>query len=126
MPPTHSAGPNWIHGTNNNPIMELAQKTKTGTGSWGVQPWVIDEAGEKLPPSDADIYSTMLWDIIKEAFAHSNKNTGTINPDESLLDFFHHEAAKRLPDHSPDAEKKRKIMHQMAETWGAYVGTHGE
>ncbi|KAI1147132.1 FAD/NAD(P)-binding domain-containing protein [Nemania diffusa] len=118
------AGPNWIHGTNNNPILELAQKTNTATGSWTAKTSVMDEAGKILPLSDAEIYSDMMWDIIGKAFTHSNKNSGTISVKESLLDFFSKELAERIPDQSPDSEDKRKLMYQIAESWGAYVGNH--
>ncbi|KAI1826525.1 FAD/NAD(P)-binding domain-containing protein [Xylaria intraflava] len=117
-------GPNWIHGTNNNPIMDVAQKTGTATGSWTVQMSVVDEAGAMLSPSDAQFYSEMMWDIIETAFTHSNRNCNTISPDESLSDFFSREVAKRIPETSVDFERGRKIMHQIAESWGAYVGSH--
>ncbi|KAI0506302.1 flavin-containing amine oxidoreductase [Xylaria bambusicola] len=118
------AGPNWIHGTNNNPIMELAQSTNTLTGSWTAKTSVVDETGKMLPPHEAEVYSNMMWEIIGAAFTHSNRNTSTISPDESLLDFFNKELARRIPENSPDWEKKRKIMSQIAESWGAYVGNH--
>ncbi|GAW21524.1 hypothetical protein ANO14919_110470 [Xylariales sp. No.14919] len=118
------AGPNWIHGTNNNPIMELAQATNTSTGSWTAKTSVVDETGKMFPPSEAEVYSDMMWDIIGSAFNYSNRNTSTISPDESLLDFFNKELARRIPENSPDYEKKRKIMSQIAESWGAYVGNH--
>ncbi|KAI8625692.1 FAD/NAD(P)-binding domain-containing protein [Xylariaceae sp. FL1651] len=118
------AGPNWIHGTNNNPIMELAQQTNTATGSWTTKTSVIDEAGNILPLPDAEVYSDMMWDIIGAAFTHSNKNCATISADESLLDFFNRELVKRIPDDAPDCDRRRRIMYQIAESWGAYVGNH--
>jgi hypothetical protein len=123
--PTRSAGPNWIHGTNNNPILEIAQKTSTATGSWTAKTSVIDDTGKLLPLPDAKVYSDMMWDIIGTAFAHSNKNCSTISPEESLLDFFNEELTKRIPE-SPGYEQKRKIMYQIAESWGAYVGNHSK
>ncbi|TGJ80965.1 hypothetical protein E0Z10_g7798 [Xylaria hypoxylon] len=126
LTPEHlvDTGPNWIHGTNNNPIMELAQSTNTAAGSWTAKTSVVDETGKMLPPPEAEVYSDMMWDIIGTAFRHSNRNTSTISPDESLLDFFNRELARRIPENSPDYEKKRKIMSQIAESWGAYVGNH--
>ncbi|GAP83094.1 putative flavin containing amine oxidoreductase [Rosellinia necatrix] len=118
------AGPNWIHGTNNNPIMELAQKTNTATGSWTTSTSVVDETGKMVPSFDAEMYSNMMWDIIGNAFTHSNKNTSTIHSSESLIDFFNRELAERIPGDSPDCAKKRNFMYQMAESWGAYVGNH--
>ncbi|KAI1196914.1 FAD/NAD(P)-binding domain-containing protein [Nemania serpens] len=118
------AGPNWIHGTNNNPIMELAQKTNTATGFRTATSSIVDEAGKVLPTPDAEACSTMMWDIIGTAFTHSNRNTSAIGSNESLLDFFGRQLAERIPENSPNASQKRKIMLQIAESWGAYVGSH--
>ncbi|KAI2630038.1 FAD/NAD(P)-binding domain-containing protein [Xylaria nigripes] len=117
-------GPNWIHGTNNNPILDLAQKTGTATGSPDAKVSIVDEAGKTLPLSDAQIYSEMMWDIIAAAFTHSNTNCHTIGPDESLFDFFYRELTRRLPETSPDHEKRRNIMYQVVQAWGTYVGSH--
>lgn len=106
--------------------MELAQSTNTLTGSWTAKTTVVDETGKILPPLEAEVYSDMMWEIIGAAFTYSNRNTATISPDESLLDFFNRELARKIPENSPDWEKKRKIMSQIAESWGAYVGNHGE
>ncbi|RYC58127.1 hypothetical protein CHU98_g8071 [Xylaria longipes] len=118
------AGPNWIHGTNNNPMMELAKKTNTATGFPTAKTSVVDETGKMIPSPDAEKYTEMMWDIIGTAFTHSNRNSSAIGVDESLLDFFRSELTTRLPEHSPDYEKKRKVMSQVAESWGAYVGNH--
>ncbi|KAI1438419.1 FAD/NAD(P)-binding domain-containing protein [Xylaria sp. CBS 124048] len=117
-------GPNWIHGTNNNPIMDIAQKTNTAAGSWTAKMSVVDETGAMLPPADAQFYSGMMWDIVETALAHSNKDCNTISPDESLFDFFDKELDRRIPDTLPDGDKKRKMMRQVAESWGTYVGSH--
>lgn len=106
--------------------MELAQKTNTATGSWTAKSSIVDEAGKILPTPDAEACSNMMWDIIGTAFTHSNRNTSAIGANESLLDFFGRQLAERIPEHSPDASQKREIMFQIAESWGAYVGSHGE
>ncbi|KAI0206725.1 hypothetical protein F4808DRAFT_405072 [Astrocystis sublimbata] len=58
------------------------------------------------------------------AFAHSNQSCPTIDPNESLFNFFDREFACRVPRSSPDYETKRKVLLQIAESWGAYVGNH--
>ncbi|OTA70390.1 FAD/NAD(P)-binding domain-containing protein [Hypoxylon sp. EC38] len=118
------AGPNWIHGTNDNPILDLAKETKTIVGQWDEKSSVFDEAGKQIPLSDAITYSTIMWDIVGDAFAYSNKYSATISPDESLWDFFQKEVPKRIPDSETDFEKKRNIVYQLAEQWGAFVGSH--
>ncbi|KAI1081340.1 FAD/NAD(P)-binding domain-containing protein [Whalleya microplaca] len=117
------AGPNWIHGTNGNPILDLAKATETAVGTWDTKSSVFDEGGKPLSLSDATIYLDIMWDIVSAAFRHSNKHSATINPDESLWDFFQKEVAKRIPDTKPDYEQKRKYVFQIAECWGAFVGS---
>ncbi|KAI0134522.1 flavin-containing amine oxidoreductase [Xylariales sp. AK1849] len=116
-------GPNWIHGTNDNPILDIAKETKTTVGSWDTRSYVFNEDGKLLALADGEIYSSIMWDIIQEAFAHSNKNSATISPDESLWDFFKKEVIRRIPESKPDFEKKREFVFQMAETWGAFIGS---
>lgn len=107
-------------------MMELAKKTDTATGSPTAKTSVVDETGKMLSSLDAENYTEMMWDIVGTAFTHSNRNSSTIGLDESLLDFFGRELVTRIPEHSPDYEKRRKTMSQVAESWGAYVGNHGE
>ncbi|KAI0008096.1 FAD/NAD(P)-binding domain-containing protein [Xylariaceae sp. FL0662B] len=125
LPFGHSvdAGPNWIHGTNDNPILDLAKETKTTVGSWDTKSAVIDEDGKPLSLSDAQIYSDIMWDIVAAAFRHSNKHSATISPDETLWDFFLKEVPRKIPDNKPDFERKRKFVYQIAECWGAFVGS---
>ncbi|KAI0152888.1 FAD/NAD(P)-binding domain-containing protein [Xylariaceae sp. FL1272] len=120
--PSGDAGPNWIHGTNDNPIMELAKQTQTGTGSVGDEENVFDGLGNWLPQEEASAYSEMMWDIIGSAFTHSQKNCMSIDSRESLLDFFHAEISKKIQDGTPDYEKKRAMLLQTAENWGNFVG----
>ncbi|KAI0024323.1 flavin-containing amine oxidoreductase [Xylariomycetidae sp. FL0641] len=117
------AGPNWIHGTDNNPILDIAKETKTAAGSWDSKITVVDELGKLLPLADGATYSGIMWEIVSAAFSHSNKNCASIDVNESLWDFFKSEVVKRIPDTEPDFDRKRKIVFQMAESWGAYVGT---
>lgn len=119
-----SAGPNWIHGTNDNPILDLANETKTATGQWEERSSVIDEAGNQLPALDAITYSTIMWDVVGAAFAYSNKYSATISPDESLWDFFQKEVPRRIPETEENFKRKRNYVYQLADQWGAFVGSH--
>ncbi|KAI1270623.1 FAD/NAD(P)-binding domain-containing protein [Xylariaceae sp. FL1019] len=118
------AGPNWIHGTNDNPIIDLAKQTQTGTGSVGADENVFDELGNLLPREEAATYSEIMWDIIGSAFTHSQQNCMSISPNESLLDFFQTEISKRLQDDTPECERKRALLLQTAQNWGNFVGNH--
>jgi hypothetical protein len=116
-------GANWIHGTSSNPILDLAKQTKTAIGSWDGKPYVYDEDGELLPVDDGEDYSAIMWDIILDAFKHSEKHCQDISPEESLLDFFHARIDDVVPETRPRYQRTREIVMHMAELWGAFVGS---
>lgn len=116
-------GPNWIHGTNNNPILDLARETDTAFGSWEASSNVFDEDGQPYSPEEGESYSTMMWDIVQAAFKHSNRNSAEIDPSESLLDFFKAKLRETIPETTEGWSRKRDIVLQMADLWGAFVGS---
>lgn len=116
-------GPNWIHGTNDNPMLELAKQTNTAVGSWDTTSYVFDEAGKLFDVKDGENYSNMTWDIIQDAFKHSNKNSTEIHYGDSLDDFFRQKVKEKIPDTEEDYERKRSIVLQVSELWGAFVGS---
>ncbi|CAK7269872.1 hypothetical protein SEPCBS57363_003820 [Sporothrix epigloea] len=131
-------GPNWIHGTKKNPILDLVRATNTvacrhdvdeqGVNLGGA---VFDGEGVMLPLDEGEALSTIMWTIIEEAFVHSNKDCSIIDPGESLYDFF----KQRLDAHILPAEtshtkaeadfdvRKRNLVLQMVDFWGAFVGS---
>ncbi|KIH86642.1 hypothetical protein SPBR_08270 [Sporothrix brasiliensis 5110] len=136
--PLVDMGPNWIHGTKDNPILDLVRATETVTSSHDVDEEgndlggaVFDVEGTILPLDEGEALSTIMWTIVEEAFVHSNTNCSTIDPGESLYDFF----VQRLDAHvtpagadATEAEReaisrKRKLVLQMADFWGAFVGS---
>ncbi|KAK3325760.1 hypothetical protein B0H66DRAFT_599903 [Apodospora peruviana] len=117
------AGPNWIHGTKENPIMDLANETKTITADWDTNSYVFDQDGKLFPLEDGTNYSTMMWNIIQDAFDYSNRCGSEINPGRSLLDFFQEQVKVRIPVTEEEYEKKRYAILQMSELWGAFVGS---
>ncbi|CAK7208739.1 hypothetical protein SBRCBS47491_000193 [Sporothrix bragantina] len=131
-------GPNWIHGTKDNPILDLVRATGTITCRHDVDEQgadlggaVFDAEGAIMPLDEGEALSTIMWTIVEEAFVHSNKNCSTIDPSESLLDFFEQRLDAHIPPattSSSEAEidaitRKRKLVLQMAEFWGAFVGS---
>ena len=63
-----------------------------------------------------------MWGIIVQAFKHSGENIANIDPEESLYDFFT-KKSQELFIGDDDSEQKRKMLLQMAELWGAFVGS---
>lgn len=116
-------GANWIHGTTDNPIMDLVKETKTATGVWDSSSNIFDEDGRLLPLEEGEKLSTLVWNIIEDAFAYSNKHGTSIDPGKSLLDFFQEEVVKRIPDTEEGYERQRRLLLQMAELWGSFVGS---
>ncbi|KAI2626938.1 FAD/NAD(P)-binding domain-containing protein [Hypomontagnella submonticulosa] len=122
---TVDIGANWIHTWDSgdvHPILKLAVETKTPIHHWNGKQLIYDSMGMKLPDEEADRLSTLLWKIIEEAFeasAEAQKKDGgkSISRDESLYDFITRRAAEEVPD-----ERERRILIQMSEMWGAYVG----
>lgn len=116
-------GPNWIHGTDDNPILDIAKQTNTTARNSDSSTWVYDHSGDLLPLEDGEKYSTMMWDIVQQAFEHSNTYGAETHVDKSLLDFVHEKLPDLVPGNDPDCDKKRAIVLRMAEMWGAFVGS---
>ncbi len=132
--PLVDMGPNWIHGTKDNPILDLVRATDTVTSSNDfdesgkpLEGAVFDSKGRLLSLDEGEALSTVMWKIIEEAFVHSNTHCSTIDAGESLYDYFQ----RRIDDHvrvdeSTDAStaaKRRDLVLQMADFWGAFVGS---
>lgn len=119
-------GPNWIHGTENNGIFEIAKQTKTQLHSWEEKQQLFDTDGTPLSPVEAAEYGALLWDdgLIASAFRYSRQHTASIPASTSLLDYFRSEAAKLFADLPPqEADRKRATLLHICEFWGAYVGS---
>ncbi|KAK1778888.1 hypothetical protein QBC45DRAFT_147126 [Copromyces sp. CBS 386.78] len=116
-------GANWIHGTKENSIFQLAKETGTITTNWDGDAAVFDEHGHMLPAKDGERFSTIMWNIIAEAFQYSDKHSAEIDTSRSLLDFFKEKVVDQIPETEEDYARKREIVLQMAELWGAFVGS---
>ena len=129
-------GPNWIHGTENNPILEIARETKTALHQWNEQQSVIDAEGKTLSPAQAKEWTERMWGVIAAAFKYSDENSDAISPSESLLDFFRSSAQKLFDEEDGDGDVARDDHHHqsrgmldeaqkllwMAEFWGVIIG----
>ncbi|XPS78837.1 hypothetical protein M3J09_010841 [Ascochyta lentis] len=117
-------GPNWIHGTDNNPILDLAKETDTRTMNWDGRQSVVDALGQHLSDKEAADNTELVWSIIEQAMKHSNAESATISPEKSLYNFFEEAVQKLFTNDSQDeAKKKRETILQMSEMWGAFVGS---
>ncbi|KAH8893477.1 FAD/NAD(P)-binding domain-containing protein [Thozetella sp. PMI_491] len=116
-------GPNWIHGTVDNPMMELAKETNTRIGRWDSEAWTFDESGKLLPLEASEACAATMWDIIKEAFEYSNKHCQEIDSQKSLFDYFEEKVAEHVPETTTGWQATRHTVLQMSRLWGAFVGS---
>ncbi|KAF7312236.1 putative hydantoin utilization protein [Mycena indigotica] len=123
---TVDLGPNWIHAWTDSdephPIFKLAQDTQTPVHYWNNKQLIFDSEGNALPAELGERLSTLLWEIIEDAFnvseaAHKADGGKSIDAGDSLYDHVKREAARRLED-----PNEQKLLIQMSEMWGAYVG----
>lgn len=113
-------GANWIHGTEDNPILDIAKQTQTATHTWDDNVNVFDERGELL--ADGRQLGNEMWGIIVQAFKYSAQNTSEIDPLRSLFDFFEEKVLEVITT-GDNIERRRKLVLQLAEFWGAFVGS---
>ena len=116
-------GANWIHGTDQNPILDLAKQTNTMTHSWGEHVNLFDEDGKQIPEEDASRYNEIVWGIIADAFKYSNTSTALIPARESLYDFFKSKMSDILSGGGKDHEEIKEKVMQVSHMWGAFVGS---
>lgn len=72
---------------------------------------------------EGEEYADIVWGIIQDAFAFSNTSGTTIDSKQSLLDFFKKKVVERIPDSISNFEKQRRVVLQICEMWGAFVGS---
>lgn len=126
MLPQSDSGPNWIHGTKDNAIYEIAKKTATIFHSWEEEQTVFDPQGNIVNRDEAAEYAELLWDdgIIADAFRRSKESNESIHPDRSLYDFFVQKAERIFRNEPEDvAKRKRETLLLYARMWGAYIGS---
>ncbi|KAL9053663.1 MAG: hypothetical protein Q9162_004614 [Coniocarpon cinnabarinum] len=117
-------GANWLHGeAEGNPILDLARQTKSELHSWGERQAVFDDSGKPVPEDDVSETAENFWGIVSDAFQYSNEFSDSIPPERSLMDFVV-ERANQKYNHQPvtERDRKRRLLLQEAEAWGAFVG----
>lgn len=110
-------GPNWIHGTKNNPILDFVRQSKTQTYSWGERQVTFDPNGNRLPDEEVAEATEMLWGIIGEAFKYSHDHSADIPADQSLMDYIKERLDKTIPD-----PKQKELVRRLAQEWGPFIG----
>jgi hypothetical protein len=114
---TSPRGPNWIHGTLANPILNLAKQTETAICLVEDSMCVFDQSGQSIDVEKATEFFELVWTIISDAFKYSNENCANISPKTSLKDFFMQKVYEKGL-----SEEDQTLILQLAEMWGAFIG----
>lgn len=120
-------GPNWIHGTDHNPVLDLAIKLNDTTHSFGDdgESTIWDENGSLVEREDTKEVMDGMWGIIVQAFQYSRDSfpTGDIDEKASLYDYFEQKVGEKWLDETLEIrERRRKMCLQACKMWGAFVG----
>lgn len=59
-----------------------------------------------------------MWEIVDEALRFSEENPDQISETMSLFEFF----IKRAREIFPDEPKNQRLLLNMSQIWGAYIG----
>ena len=115
-------GPNWIHGSKDNPILRIAKQMRDvcfePPHGDDVQSPVFDKSGSEIDAKVALDHSAIAWGIVEEAIRYSSSDHGaSIPPDKSLKDYFEVALSVREYDAS-----KRDLILEMADMWSNIVG----
>ena len=110
-------GPNWIHGTDNNPMLSLAESVGSKLSSSVGTTNVYDSKGVLMNSQEVLNGFEVFWEIVEDAFKYSNENCEGIASNLSLKDFFQERLESSLLD-----EKVQNTILQLAEMWGGFIG----
>jgi hypothetical protein len=76
-----------------------------------------------MPEKAAANNTEIVWTIIERAMKYSNEESATIPAERSLYNFFQDQVEEMFEGGTPEAQAKRQTILQMAEMWGAFVGS---
>ena len=111
------SGPNWIHGTGDNPIMAIAEATKTLAHDPEGENIAIAPDGQLISDDVSIKVAEFVWMTIGEAFEYSNRHGESIPPDRSLFDFLREKLQQ-----TQFSEVEKELCLDACKLWGAYVG----
>ncbi|KAK6207039.1 flavin containing amine oxidase [Colletotrichum tabaci] len=114
-------GPNWIHGTEDNPVLQISQEVGVSLCAVDDTMQIFEPNGTSMPKALADEELETVWSLIGEAFKYSNEECLDIRSDLSLKDFF----KKKLSASSLSHDQQARVL-LLAEMWGSFIGDSWE
>ncbi|KAI1421581.1 putative flavin-containing amine oxidase [Xylaria sp. FL1777] len=118
-------GASWIHGTEGNPLVALAEKAGSTTTACGAVYSICTSNGSWLPRDTARAYYQEVWEILDLAIEKSQKEHSTLSDDVRMMDFFRQEVSRRYSG-AKNIENHEILLRQIAEMWGAFMGNDCE
>ncbi|KAI4223594.1 MAG: hypothetical protein L6R36_005303 [Xanthoria steineri] len=118
-------GASWIHGTQGNPIVHLAEKAMSTTIACNLVHSICDLNGVWLSAATAWHQYAKVWEILEMAM-DKNENEAHLLPDSAkMMEFFREELDKRCLE-AIEPEILSNLMIQIVEMWGAFMGSDCE
>lgn len=81
------SGPNWIHGTDNNPILSLAEISSSKLHNFSEQCPIYGFDGKPLNQAEAEELSELMWKVIERAVEYSKHCHSAIPVEKSFYDY---------------------------------------
>lgn len=118
-------GASWIHGTQGNPIVELARNTESTTVACSAVESICNTNGVWFDRKKARQYYEEVWEILELAMKQSHANAAAIPDTIKMMDFVHEEIQRKC-SHRRCQEPDAPLLAYIAEMWGAFMGDDGE
>ena len=123
--PPIDLGASWIHGTQGNPIVHLAEKAKSTTIACGAVDSICDSDGAWLASNSARHHYEEVWEILKMAMDKSRNETASLPDSTKMMDWFRQEVSRRCSQNKQPGIGET-LMMQIVEMWGAFMGSECE
>ncbi|KAL8982291.1 MAG: hypothetical protein Q9205_003153 [Flavoplaca limonia] len=114
-------GASWIHGTEGNPMVHLAEKACSTTLACSAVYSICDSIGVWLGSDTARRHYEEVWEILEVVMDKSRTETSTLQDSVKMMDFFRQELGRRCLGEKEPATYKN-LMSQIVEMWGAFMG----
>lgn len=115
----------WIHGTQGNPIVDLAEKARSMLVACGAVYSICDSNGAWLSSETARHYYEEVWEILEMMMDKSRKEAASLSDSAKMMDLYRQEVRKRRVQ-AKNPEAYETLMVQIVEMWGAFMGNECE
>lgn len=111
-------GANWIHSTNANPIMDIANKTKTQVFWRPGDQAVVGSDGERRSDETSARLKRTIWAYINRAEEYSAQHSAGIDCQLGLMDYIKQEATREF---QAEPAFLQDFLNE-AQRWGQFIG----